>query len=81
MTTLLRPDRALMVAVAQHIAGLPVEEVLLAGAAAMAPMIASVGWELSSRVKKRRSVAPYAAVNPRTSSPTAPRSLGTGCQT
>jgi hypothetical protein len=44
-----------MVAVAQHIAGLPVEEVLLAAAAAMAPMIALVGWEISSRVKKIRS--------------------------
>jgi hypothetical protein len=44
-----------MVAVAQHIAGLPVEEVLLAAAAAMAPMIALVGWEISSRVKKVRS--------------------------
>jgi hypothetical protein len=47
-----------MVAVAQHIAGLPVEEVLLAAAAAMAPLIALialVGWEISSRVKKIRS--------------------------
>jgi hypothetical protein len=44
-----------MVAVAQHIAGLPVEEVLLAAAAATAPLIALVGWEISSRVKKIRS--------------------------
>jgi hypothetical protein len=44
-----------MVAVGQHIAGLPVEEVLLAAAAAMAPMIALVGWEISRRVKKVRS--------------------------
>jgi hypothetical protein len=44
-----------MVAVAHHIAGLPVEEVLLAAAAAMAPLIALVGWEISSRVKKIRS--------------------------
>ena len=44
-----------MVAVAQHIAGLPVEEVLLAAAAGVAPMIALVGWEIRSRMKKIRS--------------------------
>jgi hypothetical protein len=44
-----------MVAVAQHIAGFPVEEMLLAAAAAMAPMMALVGWEINRRMKKIRS--------------------------
>jgi hypothetical protein len=39
---------------AQHIAGLPVEEVLLAAFAAAAPMIALIGWEIRDRVKRLR---------------------------
>ena len=42
--------------VALHIAGLPVEEVLLAAAAAASPLIALIGWEISSRVKRLKSV-------------------------
>jgi hypothetical protein len=38
-----------------HIAGLPVEEVLLAAIAAASPLIALVGWEISSRVKRLRA--------------------------
>ncbi|GAA0571122.1 hypothetical protein HPO96_32870 [Kribbella sandramycini] len=38
-----------------HIAGLPVEEVLLAAIAAAGPLIALIGWEISSRVKRLRS--------------------------
>jgi hypothetical protein len=37
---------------AQHIAGLPVEEILLAAIAAAAPLIALIGWEISSRIKR-----------------------------
>lgn len=49
--------------VALHIAGLPVEEVLLAAIAAASPLIALVGWELSARIKRlkarvRRQPAP-----------------------
>jgi hypothetical protein len=49
--------------VALHIAGLPVEEVLLAAVAAASPLVALVGWELSSRIKRlkawvRRQPAP-----------------------
>ncbi len=40
--------------VAQHIAGLPVEELLLAGLAAATPMIALIGWEIRDRVKRLR---------------------------
>ena len=36
----------------QHIAGLPVEEVLLAAIAAAAPLITLIGWEISSRIKR-----------------------------
>ena len=39
---------------AQHIAGLPVEEILLAALAAATPMIALVGWEIRDRVKRVR---------------------------
>jgi len=39
---------------AQHIAGLPVEEILLAAAAAAAPMIALIGWEIRDRVNRLR---------------------------
>lgn len=39
---------------AQHIAGLPVEEVLLAAFAAAAPMIALIGWEIRDRVRRLR---------------------------
>lgn len=39
---------------AQHIAGLPVEEVLLAALAAATPMIALIGWEIRDRVRRLR---------------------------
>ncbi|MFI7060524.1 hypothetical protein ACIBL3_06045 [Kribbella sp. NPDC050124] len=38
--------------IALHIAGLPVEEIVLAAVAAAAPLIALIGWEISSRVKR-----------------------------
>ncbi|WP_433164885.1 hypothetical protein [Kribbella sp. CA-247076] len=38
--------------IAFHIAGLPVEEILLAAVAAASPVIALIGWEVSSRVKR-----------------------------
>ena len=41
--------------VALHIAGLPVEEVLLAALAAASPLIALVGWEISSRIKRLKA--------------------------
>lgn len=40
--------------VALHIAGLPVEEILLAGLAAATPMIALIGWEIRDRVQRLR---------------------------
>ena len=40
---------------ALHIAGLPVEEVLLAAVAAASPLIALVGWELSARIKRLKA--------------------------
>jgi len=47
---------------AQHIAGLPVEEMLLAAAAAIAPLIALVGWEIRDRLNRlRRAVGRTAA--------------------
>ncbi|MEV8376876.1 hypothetical protein AB0P21_29305 [Kribbella sp. NPDC056861] len=39
---------------AQHIAGLPVEEILLAALAAATPMIALIGWEIRDRVRRLR---------------------------
>ena len=42
--------------VALHIAGLPVEEVLLAAIAAASPLIALIGWEISSRLKRLKAV-------------------------
>ncbi|HET6296756.1 MAG TPA: hypothetical protein VFG33_25440 [Kribbella sp.] len=39
---------------ALHIAGLPVEEVLLAAAAAIAPLIALIGWEIRDRMNRLR---------------------------
>ena len=39
---------------AQHIAGLPVEEILLAAFAAATPMIALIGWEIRDRVRRLR---------------------------
>ncbi|MEU4390452.1 hypothetical protein [Kribbella sp. NPDC023855] len=39
---------------AQHIAGLPVEEVLLAASAAAAPMLALIGWEIRDRLRRVR---------------------------
>jgi hypothetical protein len=41
--------------VALHIAGLPVEEVLLAAVAAASPLIALIGWEISSWVKRLKT--------------------------
>lgn len=41
--------------VALHIAGLPVEEVLLAAVAAASPLIALIGWEISSRIKRLKT--------------------------
>lgn len=41
--------------VVQHIAGLPVEEVLLAAIAAAGPVIALIGWEISSRIKRLKA--------------------------
>jgi hypothetical protein len=39
----------------QHIAGMPVEEILLAAIAAATPMIALIGWEIRDRVRRLRS--------------------------
>jgi len=39
---------------AQHIAGFPVEEILLAALAAATPMIALIGWEIRDRVRRLR---------------------------
>jgi len=39
---------------AQHIAGLPVEEILLAAVATAAPLIALIGWEIRDRVRRMR---------------------------
>jgi len=41
--------------VGQHIAGLPVEEVLLAAFAAASPVIALIGWEITSRFKRLKA--------------------------
>ena len=41
--------------VALHIAGLPVEEVLLAAVAAASPLIALAGWEISARIKRLKA--------------------------
>jgi len=51
---------------ALHIAGLPVEEILLAAGAAIAPLIALIGWEIRDRLTRLRQ-----AVG-RTSSPEDP---------
>jgi hypothetical protein len=40
---------------AQHIAGMPVEEILLAALAAATPMIALIGWEIRDRVRRLRT--------------------------
>ncbi|MEV6287246.1 hypothetical protein [Kribbella sp. NPDC051770] len=40
---------------AQHIAGFPVEEILLAATAAAAPLIALIGWEIKDRLRRLRS--------------------------
>lgn len=37
---------------AQHIAGFPVEELLLAATAAAAPLLALLGWEIKDRVRR-----------------------------
>jgi hypothetical protein len=56
--------------VVQHIAGLPVEEVLLAALAAAGPVIALIGWEISSRIKrlKDRWHSPTSSEDPRSRS-------------
>ncbi len=41
---------------AQHIAGFPVEEILLAATAAAAPLVALIGWEIRDRVRRLRSL-------------------------
>jgi hypothetical protein len=41
--------------VSQHIAGLPVEEILLAAIATATPMIALIGWEIRDRVHRLRT--------------------------
>jgi len=50
--------------IAVHIAGLPVEEILLAAVAAAAPLIALIGWEISSQVKRLKSLVRRRAVAP-----------------
>ncbi|MFG1627759.1 hypothetical protein [Kribbella sp. NPDC049227] len=50
--------------IALHIAGLPVEEILLAAVAAASPLIALIGWEISSRVKRLKSLVRRRAVTP-----------------
>lgn len=40
---------------AQHIAGFPVEEILLAATAAAAPLIALIGWEIKDRLRRLQS--------------------------
>jgi hypothetical protein len=50
--------------IAVHIAGLPVEEMVLAAVAAASPLIALIGWEISSRVKRLKSVVRRRAVDP-----------------
>ncbi|GAA1688130.1 hypothetical protein ACFTSF_03075 [Kribbella sp. NPDC056951] len=47
-----------------HIAGLPVEEVLLAAIAAASPLIALIGWEISSRVKRLKAALRRAPADP-----------------
>jgi hypothetical protein len=41
--------------VALHIAGLPVEEVLLAAVAAASPLVALAGWEITARIKRLKA--------------------------
>jgi len=40
--------------VAQHIAGLPIEELLLAGVAAALPMLALLAWEMKALISRVR---------------------------
>lgn len=49
---------------ALHIAGLPVEEVLLAAAAAAAPMVALIGWEIRDRVRRLRGKLSRSGTDP-----------------
>jgi hypothetical protein len=39
----------------QHIAGLPVEEILIAAIATATPMIALIGWEIRDRIRRLRT--------------------------
>ena len=57
--------------IAQHIAGLPVEEILLAAVAAASPLIALIGWEISSRVKRLKCLVRRRAVTPQPEPPQA----------
>jgi hypothetical protein len=41
--------------ISQHIAGLPVEELLLAAVATATPVIALIGWEIRDRLRRLRS--------------------------
>ncbi|WP_157630740.1 hypothetical protein [Kribbella catacumbae] len=40
--------------VAQHIAGLPIEELLLAGVAAALPMLALLAWQMKELISRIR---------------------------
>ncbi|MEV6411732.1 hypothetical protein [Kribbella sp. NPDC051718] len=57
---------------AQHIAGMPVEEILFAALAAATPMIALIGWEIRDRLRRLRrklSRTPVDVVQDRTADP------------
>jgi hypothetical protein len=41
---------------AHHIAGFPVEELLLAATAAAAPLLALLAWEIRDRLRRLRAV-------------------------
>ena len=40
----------------QHIAGFPLEELLLAATAAAAPLLALLGWEIRDRLRRLKAV-------------------------
>jgi hypothetical protein len=42
----------------QHIAGLPIEELLLAAIATATPMIALISWEIRDRLRRLRRRTP-----------------------
>ena len=41
--------------ISHHIAGLPVEEILIAAIATATPMIALIGWEIRDRLRRLRT--------------------------